>query len=452
MIHYHFGIGKRWKNYSSFFGAVGRSQTLTMDYVFLLVLIFGLAAAEKQRFDGHKVIRLYPTNEEHLDLLANLENHGIKGDVWREPSGLGYPVDVQLDQTEAEPFMKRALNLNIPHLVILDDLQQHLENLDQSVQDAANDPASQDFTRYLTYAEIMIWLEAKNTDCGSRCSILSIGTSTEGRDLKVLKIGTPGENKRTIWLDAGIHAREWISPATAMYFIERLVDDYDTDSVVKQIVDTYDWYFLTVMNPDGYQYTWDTNRMWRKSRSINITTTCVGADVNRNFDFQWRTVGASSDPCSNTFAGHFPFSEPEAKAVGDFITNIQDTFDVYFTLHSYGQLMMAPWGYSFEEPPDYAEMILAGQVCIDALAEVHGTVYRLGSASNILYRSSGTSRDWAKGVPQIKYVYTFELRDTGIYGFLLPPEQILPTGQETWAGVKAFMELLLAKRQPQEKP
>ena len=59
-------------------------------------------------------------------------------------------------------------------------------------------------------------------------------------------------------------------------------------------------------------------------------------------------------------------------------------------------------------------------------------------SSTISDSSSGTSRDWAYGVPQIEYVYTIELRDEGQFGFLLPPAQIEPTVIETWAGMKAF--------------
>ena len=59
--------------------------------------------------------------------------------------------------------------------------------------------------------------------------------------------------------------------------------------------------------------------------------------------------------------------------------------------------------------------------------------------------SSGTSRDWAYGVPAIEYVYTIELRDEGEYGFLLPPEQITPTVEETWAAIKAFTLHVIAQ-------
>ena len=58
-------------------------------------------------------------------------------------------------------------------------------------------------------------------------------------------------------------------------------------------------------------------------------------------------------------------------------------------------------------------------------------------------KSSGTSRDWAAGVPVIPYVYTIELRDQGWHGFELPPEQIVPSGEETWAGIQAMVEYKL---------
>ena len=58
-------------------------------------------------------------------------------------------------------------------------------------------------------------------------------------------------------------------------------------------------------------------------------------------------------------------------------------------------------------------------------------------------QSSGTSRDWARGVANIKYSFTIELRDQGQYGWLLPPEQIIPTGEEIWQGIKAGMKVIM---------
>ncbi len=68
-------------------------------------------------------------------------------------------------------------------------------------------------------------------------------------------------------------------------------------------------------------------------------------------------VGASQDPCSNTFAGWTPFSEPECQAVADFLVDAGDRVTVFLTIHSYGQLWMAPWGYTYEFPDDYTELV-----------------------------------------------------------------------------------------------
>lgn len=79
--------------------------------------------------------------------------------------------------------------------------------------------------------------------------------------------GVSEGSKPVYWLDAGIHAREWIAPATALYLIHTLVTNYGTDEEVTRMLDTYDFYILPVFNPDGYDYTWTRNRLWRKNRA-----------------------------------------------------------------------------------------------------------------------------------------------------------------------------------------
>ena len=61
---------------------------------------------------------------------------------------------------------------------------------------------------------------------------------------------------------------------------------------------------------------------------------------------------------------------------------------------------------------------------------VHGKNYEVGCIPCLLYIASGSSADWARGEAGIPYTYSIELRDTGTYGFLLPPRQIIPTGEE----------------------
>ena len=61
-----------------------------------------------------------------------------------------------------------------------------------------------------------------------------------------------------MYLHGGTHAREWISPATVAYFVNELTVNLtlENDDLIEQL----DWYILIVHNPDGYEYSWTTDR------------------------------------------------------------------------------------------------------------------------------------------------------------------------------------------------
>ena len=97
-------------------------------------------------------------------------------------------------------------------------------------------------------------LEKRYSD---RCQTIDIGNSIEGRTLKVIKISSPSASgivKPAIWIDGGIHAREWISPSSVQYLIYELVENYDKIKN-REIVDAFDVYVLPIMNPDGSVFT-----------------------------------------------------------------------------------------------------------------------------------------------------------------------------------------------------
>jgi len=111
-----------------------------------------------------------------------------------------------------------------------------------------------------------------------------------------------------MWIDGGIHAREWISPAAVTYIIDFLVENSEN-------LET-DYYILPVVNPDGYEYTFNSDRLWRKNRRKG--STCAGIDLNRNFGYRWGGKGTSKNMCHDTYAGKKPFSEPETDAIRNF--------------------------------------------------------------------------------------------------------------------------------------
>ncbi|KAL1122369.1 hypothetical protein AAG570_003774 [Ranatra chinensis] len=265
------------------------------------------------------------------------------------------------------------------------------------------------------------------------CRVEVIGKSAEGRKIKLLSITSGGDNKPAIWIDGGLHAREWISPASATYIQQQLVELRDNH---EQLLQKYDWYILPVANPDGYEYTRNKDRLWRKSR--HRYQSCVGVDLNRNFGYQWK----SSRGCRREdYSGPSPFSEPETRAIRDYIL-AHKNIKAYISLHSYSQMWLIPWGYTDEKPKDYYEIYLPAEKAVEAIKKVRGTEYLLGTPAELLYTSQGSSDDWAKGSAGIDYAYTIELPDTGDYGFVLPSSQIKPVGHELWTGIKAFAESL----------
>jgi dienelactone hydrolase len=101
-------------------------------------------------------------------------------------------------------------------------------------------------------------------------------------------------------------------------------------------------------------------------------------------------------------------------------------------------MWLTPWGFTDQVPLDHSDMMAMGNKATDALTKVHGIPYEVGPSSTTIYYTSGTSQDWARGIAGIKYSVTVELRDKGQYGHLLPPEQIIPSGQETFEALKVL--------------
>merc|ERR550539_19168 len=325
---------------------------------------------------------------------------------------------------------------DISHSVMVEDVQ---TLLDQNGPRNGSARGTFDWDDYYPHADLNTFIQGLADTNAEWARIIDIGKSYEGRDMKVLAIEKAGAGAPNIWLEAGIHAREWISPAVATFIVRELVEDYAEHP---DYLDKINWYFLPSANPDGYQYTFDSDRLWRKTRSPQGS--CFGVDPNRNWDFRWAESGASSNPCSETFAGPEAFSEPEMANIRDFVMGLDPVPVLSHTFHSYSQLWLWPYGYAYNAYPENREEI--EQLAIDAsdaLYQVHGTVFDPINSAD-LYPAAGASEDWYKGVLGSRFTFTTELRDTGFYGFVLPKEQIIPSGEEMWAAFEVVIKKLLS--------
>ncbi|KAJ8376021.1 hypothetical protein SKAU_G00066010, partial [Synaphobranchus kaupii] len=322
---------------------------------------------------------------------------------------------------------------SLPKRVLVEDLQAYVED---QLDNQEISTKAYNYMKYNSWEKIEAWISTMASANPSLVSKQVIGTTFEGRSMTVLKIGKQSSStKPAIFLDCGIHAREWISPAFCQWFVKEALETYGSDAQMTSLLDQMDVIVLPVFNIDGYAYTWSNNRMWRKTRSRRPSSSCVGADPNRNFDAGWCTTGASSNPCSDTYCGSKPESEMEVKAVADYIRLNHSNIKAYLTVHSYSQLLLFPYSYTFQLAAHHSELLQVAEGAAKALRSLYGTRYTSGPGAATIYPAAGGSDDWAYDLG-VKYSYTFELRDTGRYGFLLPESQIKPTCMETMLAVK----------------
>uniref|UniRef100_A0A9J2PSI8 Peptidase M14 carboxypeptidase A domain-containing protein n=1 Tax=Ascaris lumbricoides TaxID=6252 RepID=A0A9J2PSI8_ASCLU len=250
--------------------------------------------------------------------------------------------------------------------------------------------------------------------------------------------------------------------ASLFFFLMRygfqLVEHYDKDPQMRNFVNNLDWYIVPLLNPDGYEYSRSSTnpeiRLWRKNRSPPVcietrssffaavqTRCCQGVDLNRNFDWDFGVEGSSTDPCSEIYQGAYAFSEPETRAVRDFISGRHGQVRTFLTFHSYSQILMYPFGHQVRTyTNDVYDLRSTALHAASALRSLYGTTYVVGTGADTLYPASGGSEDWAKGRMGVKYSYLFELRpEEQVWdGFLLAENQIIPTSRETFEAVKVI--------------
>lgn len=408
-----------------------------------LFLLVQTSLAVPVSYHDHSVLRCSPTTTAQLDALHKMDLEENNLDFWKEPTKKGRFVDIMV-QSEGRLELEHEMELlDIPCVEMIRNVQEVIDSQKKLMS------MRSDVSYYESYhppKEVFEHIESLASEFPELASTSTIGTTTGGSDIKIIHLSTDrNAGKKTLWFDGGLHAREWITTPTVTYIAETLLRGYGSDAKATNLLDTYDVVVCPVINVDGVDYTWaeDGDRMWRKTRSSNSRSPCVGTDPCRNFDFEWAGAGASGAACSDTYYGPSPASEPEVQAVQNYVCGHNDTIKLYINFHSYSQLWLSPWGYTDQLPVDYTQQDDGSAVAVKAVQDTHGKVYVYGATSDTIYPASGIASDYAYGECGIKYSYTVELRDTGRYGFLLPPEEIIPSGEEMFNGVVALANYVL---------
>jgi len=408
-------------------------KAVKMRYLTLIFALFSFVASFKS-YHEHTVLRTEKLSMEKTQILRDLQVR-TNLDFWRDAYP-GQAADIMVSDRDMAGLKDFLEKNNIESSVMVENVQSLIEETRPRNMSAKG---TMDWDDYYPHEDLVAFIQGLADTNADWARIINIGQTYEGRDMNVLAIEKAGPGAPNVWLEAGIHAREWIAPAVATYLVNELVTNNDAHP---DYLDKINWYFLPCANPDGYTYSWETDRMWRKTRSPQGG--CFGVDPNRNWDYHWGETGVSSNPCTDIFPGDKPFSEVETANIAAFVQTLEPVPVLSQCFHSYSQLQLWPYGYDYGAYPDNYEEIqqLAIDSC-DAIYTVHGTVFDPINSAD-LYPASGAADDWYKGVLGSRFTFTTELRDTGNYGFILPASQIKPSGEEMWAGFEVEINRLLS--------
>ena len=234
----------------------------------------------------------------------------------------------------------------------------------------------------------------------------------------------------------------------AYKLVYKLICTQYTD--ITEILNNINIYIAPTINIDGYIYSWEVDRNWRKNRRNNGNN-IFGVDLNRNYDGPpgtWCTVGSSSNPSSNSYCGPAPYSEPEVQAIQSFIFGDYEQHNIIASvdMHTFGWYILRPYGYdwSIHVPQPYLDQYIAvGDAISDAIFSVHGVRY---TSTQRFGPTSGTMRDYPfsisyeQNLPNTIFSFTWEGRGDG---FDIGPENIIPAGEEQLQGMLALAKFVM---------
>ena len=259
-----------------------------------------------------------------------------------------------------------------------------------------------------------------------------LGTTHQGREIVALKVTQgarrvrDGSRPAVNYLSAQ-HAREWISVEVNRRFLHHVVDGYNAgDRELRRLLRSTELWFVLVANPDGYQFTFDSERLWRKNLRDNDGDGQIavgdGVDPNRNFDehFRYDEEGASQTPADDTYRGPSAGSEPETQAIVNLLDRSRPEF--LSNLHSYGYWILFPQGWQIGTP-DADNPIYVATAGTDANPAVGG--FDPGISADELYVTNGETTDFAS-VNYGTIAMTPELGEgTPGSGFVFPDDEAL---------------------------
>jgi Zinc carboxypeptidase len=239
---------------------------------------------------------------------------------------------------------------------------------------------------YRTFAQLSQAIDSLASAAPSLCETFTLPEpSVEGAAITGLHFhaGDAGGSRNGVLLLGGVHARELMNPEAIVDLAADLLISYVAGSDISYVVfgsgapgatwaasairvmlESLDIWMVPCSNPDGHDYVLSTDDMWRKNRRPEKGSTCsdgtqpVGVDLNRNCAIVWGVIPTngevSCDPCDyNLYCGPAAFSEPESQNIEQLLS--EHPIDTFADVHTYGEMILYPWGHAPDQTTDPAE-------------------------------------------------------------------------------------------------
>lgn len=307
-------------------------------------------------------------------------------------------------------------------------------------------------SNYLSFSEMEQFLFNLSESYPDVTKLFSLGRSYEGRDVWCLEISdNPGvdEDEPGVFYMGLHHGREWPSLSICLYLSSKIVEGYDVNDTITELVDNRRVWVVPCVNPDGYHYDYDEHngaQWWRKNRHYFDEFESYGVDLNRNYPGacngdifgSWGNViddkMATHNPKSELYCGPTSFSEYEIQFVKEMI--IENDICSLISWHTYSEMVLWPWGYSTEEKThDNNYLSKVGEnISSRILTQKGDTTYEPKQASK-LYPVSGDLCDWAYGYSHYVlgrplFPYTIEACEN----FQPPESELLQVCKQNYKG------------------
>ncbi len=222
--------------------------------------------------------------------------------------------------------------------------------------------------------------------------VQSIGTTWEEREIKLVTLSldlNTADQKPALFYTGTIHAREWIGVELALDFAKFVVENIDVDPAMKALFREATVYMVPCVNPDGLEYSRNHFSFWRKNRRENVDGS-YGVDLNRNFP-----VGFSKNnqPSSNTYCGSQPFSEPETRALKEFVES-HPNISIALDYHSQGNVFFPAHDFRHEDTIDTTDMNVLCANMAESIRKASAREYGIHQGKPPAQLISGSGREY----------------------------------------------------------